>query len=420
LNPLSEQEIKKAQHAIVEATEPQRMNGGHRSESQSESDPKGPESQRLTDLVEAFRQWLYLPDPGALITVLATAVANRLLGDPVWLLIVGPPGCGKTELLQPLAGLPEFHQVATLTEASLLSGTPKRERSDGAHGGLLRTIGQSGTILLKDFGSILSMQREARSAVLAALREVFDGAWTRHLGTDGGKTLAWTGKAGLIAGCTPAVDSHHAVMASLGERFLLYRLPAADADELADAALAHVGSERTMRAELTRAVTLWFEGISMPAAPITVEGDDRKFLIDLSTLVVRCRSAIERDYHNREIEFVPEAEAPGRFARTLAQLVAGMTVSGVTPGERRRLTRKVGLDCIPALRRRAVESLAANAGTNSTADIAGALDHPISTVRRALEDLAAHRVIVRHSQGPGKSDFWELNGWTRERWEAVR
>jgi hypothetical protein len=251
MNPSLEHEVKQAQRAIAE-DKLARVNGTRRGPP-SEARPQVSES-RLNDLVDTFRRWLYLPDPGALITVLAAAVANQLLGDPLWLLIIGPPGCGKTELIQPLAALPGVHQAATLTEASLLSGTPNRERSDKAHGGLLRTIGESGIILLKDFGSVLSMPREPRAATLAALREVYDGTWTRHLGTDGGKTLTWTGKAGLIAGCTPSVDSHHAVIASLGERFLLYRLPEIPADKLADSALAHVGSERAMRTELTRAV----------------------------------------------------------------------------------------------------------------------------------------------------------------------
>jgi hypothetical protein len=284
----------------------------------------------------------------------------------------------------------------------------------------LRSIGPSGIILLKDFGSVLSMQREQRAAVLAALREVFDGSWTRHLGTDGGRTLTWNGKAGLIGGCTPAIDSHHAVMASLGERFLLYRLPAATADDLADAALAHVGREKAMRAELAAATKQWWDTLSMPTDPIQVNSTDRDFLIALSTLIVRCRSSVERDYHTREIEFVPDAEAPGRLARTLAQLLAAMTVIGVSEPERRRLTRKVGLDCVPALRRGALEHLAAGSGSQSTTQVGLALAHPTQTVRRALEDLAAHSVLARNSQGSGKADLWQLSDWTKDRWEAVR
>jgi len=420
MNPSLEHEVKQSQRAIVEAHEPRRMNGRHSRDPDASQEQELAASKQLADLVETFRRWLYLPDPGALMIVLAAAVANRLHGDPVWLLLVGPPGCGKTELIQPLAALPTFHQAATLTEASLLSGTPKRERGDNATGGLLRTIDQSGVILLKDFGSVLSMPREPRAAVLAALREVYDGTWTRHLGTDGGKTLTWTGKAGLIAGCTPALDSHHAVMASLGERFLLYRLPEISADKLADSALAHVGSEGAMRTELTQAVTLWFNNLSIPRGLIPLGDNDRQFLVALSTLVVRCRSAVERDYRSREIEFVPEAEAPGRIARTLAQLVGGMTVAGVSADERRRLARKVGFDCIPALRRRALETLATSVEPKSTNNIAEALDHPVATVRRSLEDLAAHHVLVRSPNGPGKTHFWELSNWTRKSWDATQ
>ena len=128
----------------------------------------------LNTVVDVFQRWLYMPDPGALLMVLATLFANRLGGDPVWLLLVGPPGCGKTEILGSLAGLLGIHQAATLTEPALLSGSPKREQSQASTGGLLRAIGEQGLLICKDFGSVLSMRREDRASLLAALREVYD------------------------------------------------------------------------------------------------------------------------------------------------------------------------------------------------------------------------------------------------------
>jgi len=85
------------------------------------------------------------------------------------------------------------------------------------------------------------MHRDARASVLAALREVYDGSWTRLLGTDGGKTLHWEGRVGFLAGCTQTIDRHHAVMGAMGERFALYRLRTADADEHARRSLQHAG-----------------------------------------------------------------------------------------------------------------------------------------------------------------------------------
>src|SRR5262249_44783980 len=147
----------------------------------------------LTVCIESFRRWLHLPEVGHVLLVLGAVVANRAEGDPVWPLLVGGPGWGKTEVLNSLRDQPDVHPVATLTEASLLSGTPHRQRSPEARGGKLREIGAFGILTLKDFGSVLSMNRDTRAQVLAALREIHDGSWTRVVGTDGGKTLHWEG-----------------------------------------------------------------------------------------------------------------------------------------------------------------------------------------------------------------------------------
>ncbi|MBA3328219.1 MAG: hypothetical protein H0T43_07950 [Solirubrobacterales bacterium] len=58
--------------------------------------------------------------------MLGTVAANLLDGDPVWLLVVGPPGGAKSEILQATAGLPDVHVAATLTEPALLSGEAHR------------------------------------------------------------------------------------------------------------------------------------------------------------------------------------------------------------------------------------------------------------------------------------------------------
>ena len=214
-----------------------------------------------------FCRWLHLPDPDVVLVVLAVVVANRMPGDPVWLLVVGPSGGGKTEILQAISGLPDVTVAGVLTEASLLSGTPKKDKAGGARGGLLRDIGPFGIVTLKDFGSVLSMKAEARAALLAALREVYDGEWTRHVGTDGGRTLHWSGKVGLVAGCTPVIDTHHGVMAALGERFAMYRLAVEDDDAQARASLDHHGHEDEMRGELRAAVGDLLDGLAGRARP---------------------------------------------------------------------------------------------------------------------------------------------------------
>jgi hypothetical protein len=98
----------------------------------------------LSDVHEVFQRWLYLPDTAPLDVVLAAIIANRLPGDPAWIGVIAPPSNGKTEMLEATSGLAEVFSAATLTEASLLSGTPGRERAKDASGGLLREIGEYG------------------------------------------------------------------------------------------------------------------------------------------------------------------------------------------------------------------------------------------------------------------------------------
>ena len=207
---------------------------------------------RLNDALAVFRRWLHLPDPGVVEIALGTVAANRVPGDPVWLLLTGPSSSGKTEMLQSLMGLPDMYAASTLTEAALLSGTPAKECAQDATGGLLREIDAFGIIVLKDFTSILSMHRNTRQSLLAALREIYDGAWTRRVGVDGARTLEWKGKVGLIGGVTSAIDSAHAVMSSMGQRFALYRLPVTDAHAQAQCAVEKSGDEQKMRAELAQ------------------------------------------------------------------------------------------------------------------------------------------------------------------------
>jgi hypothetical protein len=365
----------------------------------------------IADALKVFRKWLALPNPTPIYATLGTIAANLLPGDPVWLGLLAPPSNAKTELIMSTSGLPNVVQASTVTPGALLSGTPKKQQTGGAKGGLLRQIGTFGILLFKDFTSVLSMRQDAKIETLGALREVFDGSWTRHFGTDGGKTLTWTGKVGLLFGVTGIIDSHYTAISEMGDRYLLCRLQ--QSKRQLEFALKHAGPKNSeMRNELKEAVTKLFTSPLQTPAALVLGSDEYKEFAKIVALAVRLRGTVERDRVKREIEAIPGAEGPGRMALCLERLLAGLGALGLERKRAFAVVKSVAMDSVPPLRRQTYEYLCANQDAfghpekMETPDIAEALGLPTNTVRRALEDLAAYQLVRRLKSGQGKADAW--------------
>jgi hypothetical protein len=173
----------------------------------------------IDEVHDAFAEWLALPDPDhgghpfdTVDLALATVVANRLDGDPLWLFLVAPPSSGKTETLMSLVDTEDVYPLNNLTPATFISGYEQK----GEDASLLPKV-DGKTIVMKDFTSILTMHRDARAEILSQLREIYDGAYSKDFGN--GKHVEWRGKVGLLAGVTPVIDREYAFNAALGERF---------------------------------------------------------------------------------------------------------------------------------------------------------------------------------------------------------
>ena len=310
---------------------------------QPRAEPAKPST--LEHVVNTFDKWLALADKTPLYAMLGTVVANLLPGDPVWLGLIAPPSSAKTELLNSLARLPYVATCEALSPAALLSGTPKRQKIKTASGGLLKQIGDFGILAFKDFGTVLEMRIEARNEMLAALRRVFDGEYVRQIGSDGGQTISWTGKAwGLLFGSTQKYDLFHGVIGTLGDRFLLIRIETSAAQF--KKCFDHIGkATKTMRDELADAVAGLFAGLpkDLPE-PNRLSDDELQQLEETVTLAVRLRAGVERDRIKRDIEAVFDPEGPARLAMSLERLFAGLTIIGLERPAAMQIVRQVALD----------------------------------------------------------------------------
>jgi hypothetical protein len=276
---------------------------------------------------------------------------------------------------------------------------------------LLRQIGDFGIIVLKDFGSILSMRPDMKAEALAALREIYDGHWTRLLGTDGGKTLSWKGKVGLIFGATGVIDSHYSVNIAMGDRFLLSRLAPVTGGQF-PRALDHRGAAtKIMRAELAEAVAGLFA--AKQSEPRSINDAEVSRIDRVISLAVRLRGPFERDRQSREIENIPGHEGTARIGLALERLLAGLDTLGIDRTLAMTIVESIALDSVPPLRCRAYEylcsckSLTAGYEPQSSPDVAEAFDLPTITVRRAIEELAAYQLVER--VGTGNATKWKAS-----------
>jgi bifunctional DNA primase/polymerase-like protein len=347
--------------------------------------PEPPPKQTLADVHRVFRKWLGSDyDIDMIDATVAAAASEKLSGDPLWLLIVAGPGGAKTETVSSLAGA-GAHVTSTITsEGALLSASPRRERNKSATGGLLRRIGDHGILVIKDFTSILSADRNTRAAVLAAVREIYDGRWERNVGTDGGQTLTWTGRIVIVGAVTTAWDAAHSVVATMGDRFVLLRPRTGAGRRRAGLGAIHnTGDERTMREELAAAVGGLISHMEATAYDLNPAEVER--LLKAADVVTLARSAVERDYRG-DVLFAHDPEMPTRFAKQLVQMLRGAIAVGMTPKDGMRLALRCAQDSIPPLRRDILLDVAANPDTLAT-DVRKRISKPSRTVRRELECL---------------------------------
>jgi len=341
---------------------------------------------------EVFSRWFGQGyDVEALDAVLAaTAAGLHLPGDAANLLIVGGPSSAKTETLSPLEAAGVLVTSTIASEGALLSGTSAKERGSAATGGLLRRLGDNGILAIKDVTSILSMNRDSQSSVLAALREVSDGYWQRNLGVDGGTSLTWKGRCTVLGAVTTVWDQHYAVVAAMGDRFLLVRMRTDDYEATARQAVANAGAEVAMRTELREAVGGLLQHVPGPRE--TDPGPS--FLAGVATLVTWARTAVIMDSKGNVLD-AHAREAPARLTKQLLQLYRGSRLLGRDNVASEQLVLRVARDTIPPPRLRLLLVLPnADEAPMTTSEVVTLVNRPRTSVDRELQALQALGLVT--------------------------
>jgi hypothetical protein len=145
-------------------------------------------------MLRLFDRWLLLKDDTC---SLCSAPSPPTISQRPGLGLIAPPSSAKTEILNSTSSRPHVVQAATVTFAGLLSGTPKKHAA-GANlaASANRRFRHHHRQRLR-LGTLDASRDQGRD--VGVLREVYDGSWIRHIGSDGGRTLHWYGKVGLVS-----------------------------------------------------------------------------------------------------------------------------------------------------------------------------------------------------------------------------
>lgn len=386
--------------------------------SQCEDKSASLKSSPLDELNNILKQSFFEPDVQAIRIVLGTIQAHRLnIGDPAWLFVVAPPGSGKTTMsIMGASGLPDVIMLGDFSESTFLSGFHGHQQP-----GMLEKLGHTvqeektfissgnAVLMAKDFTTVLSMRREKRAAILGQLREIHDGQFKRDFGT--GVTKIWRGRVTIIAAVTPVLDKYYSIFSVLGERFMQLRWHRPKSEEAGVWAIRQQGSEQRFQEAMRTAISKVL-GAATKNAPKLSDAMQRR-ISSIAEIIALGRTHVYRSsYGNREIEYVPEAEANTRISKALAAIAKGVaSVRGQEVVGERDLqdTFRVGLDSLTDYRRRllvAVES----GGDPKAAGV------PATMRERVLEDMVELGLLEK----TGSNCSYGLTERARKLWNSAR
>ena len=286
----------------------------------------------LAELKQEIQKYQYMTDTGIIDVSIASIIATRLmLGDPVWLVLIGASSGGKSQILRPLSLTDSkfIHRVDDVTENTFLSGM----QSKGENNSLLLRIGKRGLIVVSDLTVLFSKSSESRATILSQFRMIYDGEMTKFSGNNS-KPIRWPeegkGHIGVIAGSTPSLYSMFEEVADMGERFIYYRMKEIDPRVATKLALNRTifGQELDdtlsgLYGEYVQEVINY--ALASDIQPVISEEVQQR-IIDISVFAEKARTPVHMDFKGERIMKIPTSAMPMRVALQLTTIAKALAI----------------------------------------------------------------------------------------------
>lgn len=376
-------------------------------------------------LVAHLEDVYHEPDLEGVRIAAAAAAAHSLWDDasPIWLMLVGASGTGKSSLVgSVVSAFPSYYALSNLTPATLMSGWGKGKKGSG----LLLKLGSSILFWISDFSSITGMREDKRAEIASQLREVYDGRIAKDFGIEG-RHVEWTGKATVLVGCTRTVERMWGLQRELGERFLYLRWKTGNPESLALKA-GMQDREKAERDKTTELTAEWigdFVDLKRAVVAGSLNEMERLGLQKVAALVAKLRTPVIRDRSDQgagQIVDIADSEGPGRIMKTLYLMARANATLARREGiekEDVKLSLRIAKESIPYQRWRILETLRDGNKSMAHGDIRAEWEKKrewtmsVSTLARHLEEMTAIGGLEREELGG--QNWYSTTEWVKER-----
>lgn len=353
--------------------------------------------------------------------VLAVALSSQIKSPVMlWMLLVGVPSSGKTDLVRLVKDCGFVYSLDNLTLNAFVSGERATEK-EKVHDLLPSLDGKC--LVIKDWTSIFSLDEKMTRKLLGELVGIYDKEFSKFSSRRG--KISYDSYFSQLGAVTPAtLNKHSQYMNIVGPRFLNYILP--ETSELEDDKsfeLIFEGKNRNrLEIEAREIVKEYLEQISNIPFEVSLNTEGKRFLRIASELISFCRGIVItapakfKNDDGKEITYYEvvekQKEKPWRALQQLIWLskcLAFVAVRNEVSVEDLEIIKAVVLSSMPADRARALNFIKDHQGTVTANELKDALERSGRTSRRLLDELSALGVLDKDKGSGSFPNEYQIN-----------
>lgn len=355
----------------------------------------------------------------ALKLVLAVAVSSSF-SNPLmlWLLLVGVPSSGKTEVVRLIKDASTTYYLDNLTQNAFISG--ERANKDNKVYDLLPLLDKK-CLVIKDWTSIFSLDEKMTKKLLGDLVGIYDKEFTKFSSRRG--NIGYVSAFSQLGCITPATLNRHTnYMNMVGPRFLCYTMPPSTS-ETEDQSYEQIFSNQDrslIEKEARLYVSSYLTQLVQKAPNIKpLDIGVQKYLRTAAELMSNCRgivilqSASFKSEDGEDVKYYEvsdvQIEQPWRAVQqliTLAKYLAFVIGKDEVGVRELAIIKEIVLSSMPADRSQALRVVKNQGGTLTAKGLTESSDRSIKTSRRLLDELVALKVLEKiKGSGTIASDY---------------